>query len=110
MLFLRDGLKESDVVSKQFTVEDAGKVNLSSDPYSSSDLETSDFFESDGYDLTTDSTLKSGSGTSTSKSSKSSKSSKDKSKIKVSLFTKKNVSIFKDKGLTKSLTNSLFKR
>lgn len=70
----RDGLKESDVVTKQYVVDDIGKINTSSDPYSSSDLDTSDF---DAYDFTTDSTLKS---SKSSKSSTSSKSSKEKSK------------------------------
>ncbi|XP_060580366.1 annexin A6-like [Ruditapes philippinarum] len=69
----RDGIKESDVFSKSFVVDDIAKINSSPIPTSSSsDLDTTDFFDSDGLDYT-DSTLK---------SSKSSKSSKGKTKKK----------------------------
>lgn len=74
----RDG-RESDVVTKTYVVDDIEKINSSPLTIQSetSDLDTSDFFDSDGWDLT-DSTLR---------SSKSSKSSKGKLKKVISLNT-----------------------
>lgn len=69
----RDGLKESDVIAKTYVVEDVNKINSSPIPFSSTDVDTTDVYDSDDYDYT-DSTLIS------SKSSKSSKASKGKTK------------------------------
>lgn len=60
-IFYRDGVKESDVFTKTFVVDDIGKINstpINITTSSSSDIDTTDYIDSDGLDHT-DSTLKS---------------------------------------------------
>ncbi|KAH3705211.1 annexin A6-like isoform X1 [Dreissena polymorpha] len=72
----KDG-RESDVNTRTYTVDDVGKINASPIPSSSSEVDNSDFFDTDGWELS-DSTLKSG----TSSSSKASKGKKGKKQKK----------------------------
>ncbi|KAK3592742.1 hypothetical protein CHS0354_016498 [Potamilus streckersoni] len=76
----RDGLKESDVITKQFVVDDIGQMSSTTD-YSSTTEEYTSFFETDDLD-DTDSTLKSRSNKTAKGKTKKNKSKRSKSPVR----------------------------